>query len=260
MKSIDENGGFELDAVSADMRTLGETATKLLPTLFQFVAQTHEAVAASKKASDQMEVDEQSRAGDSQPIDGYQKLQCVTEAISSLACLAPSDFLHGLFKKLMHKLLEEIQSEAGDSEKVCSFLTLSQALVASEVLDESSISFLYRALRPLIRNDEHGSRVQKRAYKVLAEICERHHSFVVEPERLNELATLLTGTIMTAPISARYMRLKCMNTIVEGFDDESDSERMVRRRFLSNDRIGFFLAHNPDRNPYIRLRLKFYFV
>ena len=144
VNSIDENGGFELDTASADMRALGEVSTKLLPTLFQFVAETHETAAASNKASDDMEVDEQSTVDASQNIDGFQKLHSVTGAISSLARLAPREFLHGLFKKLMHKLLEEIQSEAGDSEKVCSFLTLSQALVASEVLDDSSISFPYQ--------------------------------------------------------------------------------------------------------------------
>jgi len=105
--------------------------------------------------------------------------------------------------------------------------------VASKVLDGSSIVFLYRALKPLIRNDEYGPRVQKRAYKVLAEICEQHHSFVAEPERLKELSALLTGTIMTSQISARSMRLKCMNLIVDGLDgDETSKEQLVSGWFF----------------------------
>jgi ribosomal RNA-processing protein 12 len=151
-------------------------------------------------------------------MDGFQKLQCVTEAISSLSRLAPEEFLRGLFKKLMHRLLEEIQSESGDKERICSLLTLSQALVASQVLDESSIAFLYRAVKPMIRNDEDGPRVQKRAYKVLTEICEKYHAFVADADRLQELAVLLSGTATTSQVSSRHMRLRCLSIIVDGLD------------------------------------------
>jgi ribosomal RNA-processing protein 12 len=161
-----------------------------------------------------------------------QQVRCIIDAISSLSRLAPQVFMHGLFKKLMHRLLEEIQSGNGDSERICSLLSLTQALVASEVLDDASISFLYRAIKPLIRNDEHGPRVQKRAYKLLAEICERHHSFVAEVGQLKELTDLLTGTIMTSQIAARHMRLKCMNIIVDGFN-ETNSDNLVRIRVRS---------------------------
>lgn len=228
VESIDENGGFELDQQKGDVTTLGTSSIVLLPVMFKFVSDAHVAMSSgsNSKAGVSMDSDESFVRMSDHPVDSFQKLQCVTEAISSLARLAPDEFLRGLFKKLMHRLLEEVQSEAGDSEKICSLLTLSQALVASEVLDESSISFLYRALKPLIRNDEGGPRVQKRAYKILAEICERHHAFVAEPERLQELSVLLTGTIMTSQISARYMRLKCLSIIVEGFD-ESNTVQLV---------------------------------
>lgn len=224
MKSLGENGGFELDNASGDVTALGAASVALLPVMFKFVSDTHAAVSSSKAES--MEVDKSFAKSSDYSMESFQKLQCVTEAISSLARLAPDDFLRGLFKKLMHRLLEEVQSESGDSERICSLLTLSQALVASEVLDESSISFLYRALKPLIRNDEDGPRVQKRAYKVLTEICERHHAFVSESDRLQELSMLLVGSIMTSQIAARYMRLTCLNIIVEGFDD-SNTEQLV---------------------------------
>jgi len=85
---------------------------------------------------------------------------------------------------------------------------------------------LYRVLKPIVANDELEARVQKRAYKVLAEICGRYHSFVSNPVRLKELTTLLSTTIMTSQVSARYMRLKCIASIAEGFD-ETGSEHMV---------------------------------
>jgi ribosomal RNA-processing protein 12 len=158
--------------------------------------------------------------------DKFQKLQNVSEAIASIARLAPSDFLQGMFKKVMQKLLEQVQMECGESERICSLLTLAQALVASEVLDEPSVSFLYRALKPLIKDGEQEPRVQKRAYKVLLQICDRYSTFVTSPERFTELCELLTATVSNAQISARYMRLKCMNSLVK--DREQSESGMVR--------------------------------
>jgi ribosomal RNA-processing protein 12 len=223
--SLEENGGYELDTLSGDVAVLGATSVSLLPILFKFVSDVHAAVSSNKV--DSMDIEEKSSNDSTNPIDSFQKLQCVTDAISSLARFAPDGFVKGLFKKVMQRLLEEVQSESGDSERICSLLTLSQALVASKVLDEASLSFLYRALKPLIKNDEHGPRVQKRAYKVLSEICECHHAFIAESERLHELSLLLTGTIMTSQVSARFMRLKCLNIIVDGFG-KSNQGQLVR--------------------------------
>lgn len=201
----------------ADQKTMQVAATKLLPVLFKLVSES-----ASNSPTNQMDVDDNSVA----PGASSQDVQCIIDAISALARLAPEQFLHNLFQKLMHRLLEEVQSESGDKEKICSLLNLSEGIVTSEVLNESSISFLYRAVKPLIRTDEYGARVQKRAYKVLSEICEHHHSFVTDLDRLKELAGLLSGTILTSQVSARYMRLKCLKVIIEGYD-ESHKEQLV---------------------------------
>jgi hypothetical protein len=213
-----ENGG--------DSDALNAAAVKLIPVMFKIVSASHQSPPSnkiSKKENAAMDMDDKPASNDA---DG-QQVQSITDAVASLAPLAPKAFLSGLFKKLMHRLLEEVQSENGDSEKICSLLSLARALVASEVLDEASVAFLYRAIKPLIRNDEHGQRVQKRSYKVLAEICQRHHSFVSEQDRLKELTDLLTGTIVTSQVAARHMRLKCMNIIVDGFK-ESGSADTVR--------------------------------
>jgi ribosomal RNA-processing protein 12 len=231
IKSAEENGSPELESLSDEVIVLGETARALLPILFKFVMDTHEAAASSNQnnpVTEGMDVEDiPTKTSTPNPIDSFQKLQGVSDAISSLARLAPDGFVKGLFKTLMQRLLEEVQSEKGDSERICALLTLSQALVASKVLDDSSISFLYRALKPLIRNDTDGARVQKRAYKVLNEICERHHTYVTDSERLYELSVLLTATIGTSQVSSRYMRLKCLTLIVDGFD-ESNKKQLVR--------------------------------
>lgn len=119
----------------------------------------------------------------------------------------------------MHKLLEQVQLGSKNTSQCCALLSLSQALVSAKVLDDESVSFLYRALKPIIRDDEHGSRVQKRGYKALAEMCECHHSFFMDIDRLRETLELLSSTIMSSQVAARYMRLRCMNALVDGFDD-----------------------------------------
>ena len=235
VKSFEKIRADEREAMFDERNALGDTAKLLLPILFKFVSDTHEAVSANKDKNNKndtasMDVDEkptEKASSTLNPNDRFQKLQCVSDAVSALARLAPDGYMKGLFKKLMQRLLDEVQSETCDNERICAYLTLSQALVASKVLDESSsISFLYRALKPLIANHTDGgsARVQKRAYKVLNEICQGYHNFVTSSERLNELSGLLTATIGTSQVSARYMRLKCLTIIVDGFDEANKSQ------------------------------------
>ena len=213
-----------LDGLSQQSVVVQEATTKLLPSLFKLVTNGNQASASV--GADAMDVDS---AKGTKSSAGVTQDRNVTEAIASLAKVAPSTFLQSLFKKLMHKLLEEIQGDPCDDEKVCSYLCLSQPLVASGALVESEISLLYRALKPLIRTDEHKVRVQKRAYKVLFEICQSYHAFVARAEVLTELVSLLTDTIATSQVSARHMRLKCMEIIVNGFTvNEAGAEQVVR--------------------------------
>ncbi|GKY91986.1 hypothetical protein MPSEU_000170200 [Mayamaea pseudoterrestris] len=202
------------DAITAVMQ---EASTKLLPALFKLVTTVHQSsMTQANKDDDKMDVD---GTRDKSPTSAASLDRNVMEAISALAKVTPKDFLQSLFKKLMHKLLEEIQSDPCDDDKICSYLCLSQALVASVALETTEVSLLYRALKPLIRTDEHKVRVQKRSYKVLFEICQCHHPFIAKADTLEELISLLTDSIATSQVSARHMRLKCMEIIVKGFDE-----------------------------------------
>jgi ribosomal RNA-processing protein 12 len=195
-------------------------AVQLLPTLFKLV---------TTQSSNYIKDDSAMEIDRTNTVLSANQAQSIAVAISAIANFSPKQFLQNLFKKLITRLMEEMQAESTDGEKICSLLSLSQALVAASVLDEVDISLLYRALKPLIRDDQHGARVQKRAYKVLAEICEKNHSFVAELSVLKELTNLLTSTIMTSQTAARYMRLKCMGIIVDGFD-EAGAEPVVSLR------------------------------
>jgi len=260
---------MEMDGVddkSGDLEALGDASVKLLPVFFRIVSSppsTQEKV----PPSDKMDVENESSLT-STARDHAAHIQSMSKAITSLVKFAPIPIVQNLFKKLMHRLLESIQSGSEDSERTCSLLNLSQALIASKVLDVENVAFFYRVLKPILKDDECGPRVQKRAYKVLAEICEQYHSWVAEPHRLKELTALLTDTVMTSQVSARYMRLKCIGTILEGFD-EAALEQLVRfvlidfqtaLGFLRSSLLSFTTAagdiQSVGRNPYVLERFE----
>lgn len=219
----------DADEVDPDRLAMSQAAVKLLPVLFKLVSEPDPAVSPSR-IQDAMQVDDDAASKDvakSTPAIAPEQLQCVIDAISALANVAPSDFVRSLFKKLMHRLVDSMQADAGESERLCALLSLSQGLINSRVLDDPEVLLLYRTLKPLIRNDSQGGRVQKRAYKVLAELCEHYHALFTDLERLRELIVLFSDTMLTSQVAARYMRLKCMNLLVEGFDG-SESEQLVR--------------------------------
>jgi ribosomal RNA-processing protein 12 len=213
------------DALPArlEVETLGKLSTKLLPALFKLVDSLHDT--SSPKAEDEMIIENVGSAAEKDAA----RVTAVTQAIASIARLTPKSQIQGLFTKIVQRMLQTSQV-SGDGmmlEKMCALLALSQALVASECLDDSSVSLLYRSVRPLIRTDETPPRIQKRAYKVLAEICKRYHSFVADPERLQEVLELLSSTSATSQVSARSMRLKCLNFVAEGFGNSLIQDRQV---------------------------------
>ena len=210
-----------------EKEVLSKGAEMLLPALFKNVERLH---AISTESNEEMDVENDEAASEPAPLQPTaDSTQRITQAIASLAGLAPTSFLQKLFKKLMKRLLEESQNENEVKDKLCSLLNLSQALVASEALDEASVMLLYRTMKPMIRSDEHGPKAQKLAYKVLAEICNCHHAFMTESSTMKELVDLLTGTALTSQVSARGMRLKCMSILVDGFEEGSlnDSVRII---------------------------------
>lgn len=219
-----------------DLEVLSNVSTKILPSLFKLVETLNES--QKTNSTDDMDTDDKS-SKEKQAIrqQNMQLVEAVTDTIGQLAQICPPEFLQNLFKKVVQRLLvatTEAADNTGDKAskdaqalRMCSLLGLGQALVASGSLDDNSISLLYRAVRPLVRSDEHDSRVQKRAYKVLAEICEKHKEFVTSEERLSEMTDLMVDSIVTCQVSARHMRLKCMTYIVQGFDSSNQAHMAV---------------------------------
>jgi ribosomal RNA-processing protein 12 len=210
--------GEEDSSARLDAETVRGLLERLLPSLFKLVDTLHTGTKGTPAG------DGESESG---AMDVSYRVHAVTEAIAAMARLSPAPLLNTLSSKLIQRLLEASQSEEDLSIKVCSLLTLAQALVMSETLEDSTISLLYRSLKPLIRTDETRPRVQKRAYKLLAEICSRNKTFVSDKTTLKELLELLTSTSGTSQTSARSARLKCLTCLVNAFDD-AEKQNEVR--------------------------------
>lgn len=223
-------------SATEDYEVLSSVSTKILPSLFKLVETLNQS--ADAKGSEAMEVELSSKEAQAKSQQSAQLVEAVTDAIGQLAQICPRDFLQNLFKKVVQRLLvatteatelsnDDKGARNANALRMASLLGLGQALVASGSLDDASLTLLYRAVRPLVRTDEHDSRVQKRAYKVLAEICERHKEFVTSDERLAEMTDLMVDSIVTCQVSARHMRIKCMTHIVEGFDSANQAHMAV---------------------------------
>lgn len=191
--------GEEGNHARIEAEIMGQFSLQTLPSLFKLVDSLHVIQSNESGQSSANEIES--------VVEKYAYgVSAVTKSISSMARIAPKDQIQRLFVKVVQKLLEASQSDDKNKVgKMCSLLALSQALVISECLDESSISLLYRSLKPIIRTDETPSRIQKRAYKVFSEICNTYHSFVADPERLKEVMELLSSSGATSLVSARFM-------------------------------------------------------
>ena len=210
-----------------DKKILSDCSTKILPSLFKLVETLNGVNVSNAKATKDMDSEDEEEEDKKNLSRESQRVMAVTDAIASLAPLAPEQFLKSLFKKVIQRLLAATQSEKDETDKMCTLLGLAQALIKSKSLNDECISLLYRSVKPLINSDEQGPRVQKRAYKVFAAICEHYTYFVTSPERVKEIIDLMVGATMVLQVSARHMRLKCINFIVAGFESNNETQMSI---------------------------------
>lgn len=211
--------GEEVAKIRREAELLEAMSEKLIPSLFKLVENIH---AKQKVDVQQMEVE----GSEENYADKSHKVRSLADAIASLSQLAPQHLIQRLFSKVVQRLLEASQADEDLSEQMCMLLTLSQALVVSESLEHTSISLLFRCLKPLIRSDETKPRVQKRAYKVLAEICQHRADFVQKSEQLDDTLQLLTSSLQTSQVSSLLMRIKCLTIIVDSLDNPNETEKV----------------------------------
>ena len=152
-----------------DYDVLSNVSTKILPSLFKLVENLIQNPTDNVSPDD---MDEDVPSSKNQQANNQQNMQfveSVTDAIGYLARVCPREFLHNLFKKVVQKLLtastevsDGMENKEENNLRMCSLLGLAKSLVASGSLDDASLSLLFRAIRPMVRTDEHDARVQKR--------------------------------------------------------------------------------------------------
>lgn len=189
-----------------DLQSFTECSEMLLLSLFRCV---HDLFDANASISTSTEYLSTTSIGGSQ-VSSH--IDVLTTTIASVAKLAPASCLRKLFARVVQSLLEASQTDFDSSLRMCSLLSLSHSLLISGGLDEKSILLLYRSLKPLIRTDETRPQVQKRAYKLLGELCSSK-AFVMSNDRLAELTELLTSTSHVSQIAARSSRLRCLQEL-----------------------------------------------
>ena len=232
LKTVVDSISENMAESQTELNILSETSTKILPSLFKIVEKLNNEKQKGNSApgkENMMETEDGQDKKKRQKEESLRNQQIVvlTETIGAYASICPSTFLQTLFKKIMQRLLMATQSEDDAPDKICTLLGLAQALIKSGVLDDGSISILYRAVRPLIRTDESSTSVQKKSYRVLAEICEKHKDFILTSERLGEMTELMVNSVFTCQTASRHMRLKCMTLILDGFKSDNKQQMEV---------------------------------
>ncbi|KAK9864417.1 hypothetical protein WJX84_009705 [Apatococcus fuscideae] len=94
------------------------------------------------------------------------------------------------------------------SERRCTFLDL--ALYLSSGLDASAIAILYKAIKPILQ--ERDQAVQKKAYKLLAHVCEQRQDFLAE--HFGDVVEVLVAGMPAALSAAKRHRLRCLQVSI----------------------------------------------
>ncbi len=227
-----------------EMMLMGSMSTRLLPLLFNLLEKN------SGRGNDT-----------STPVLG---------AVSALVSIAPPPFVSGLFKKLLHKLLEkkaaaaaELSSTSAVSQSVTSSMETSAALCSSgesrgeseknlvppplqlaytyldiiacmvHQLEPNCVMLCYRAIKPMIQDDQTPG-IQKRAYKILLELCQYHNELILsDPSDLQAFVDLLVGSLYNCHAKSRRVRLKCLSYMVQNLQPDNEEHKAVPKAIVS---------------------------
>ena len=135
--------------------------------------------------------------------------------VSAWTSVAPTSLVTVISKKLLQLLLQSttpnlsvgtIKADAG-----ASWMAITLAVVP--YLPAPMIHILYKTIRPLLSIDQSISS-QKRAYSVLEAVLTLHGDKLFSLEPREAILEVVNESLMSAHVSARNMRLRCILTIV----------------------------------------------
>ena len=196
---------FTVDVAEAQLVAVGKYARNFLPILFNlFIASPT------------------SRRGE------------LSHTIGAFAKVTDQQQLGGFFRTVLRKLVKvtaddpgapDALVEGGDDKTArrCTFMDLVFALVSG--LDDQGLEMVYKIAKPACLEKE--SVIQKRAYKLLNELCEALDGKWLEAHA-DEVEELLVSGVDSCLPSARRYRLKVIGRILPALqerDSEADAEQ-----------------------------------
>ena len=157
----------------------------------------------------------------------------LSHTIGAFAKVTDQAQLGGFFRTVLRKLVKvtaddpgapDALIEGGDDKTArrCTFMDLVFALVAG--LDEQGLEMIYKIAKPACLEKE--GVIQKRAYKLLNELCEAQDGKWLQ-SRATEVEELLVSGVDSCLPSARRYRLKVIGKILPALqerDAEADTE------------------------------------
>ena len=146
--------------------------------------------------------------------------------VAAIASISDKQTVQSFFVAIMKKLLQatvEVASTPAESDAMeidppkaeesptalrCVFMDLALSLVNG--LDDEALGVLFSTARPGLQDKD--AAVQKKAYKVLASICEANMNFVAG--KVEEFLETLVTSLSSVHSSARGHRLRCLHFLI----------------------------------------------
>ena len=150
------------------------------------------------------------------------RFQPVLQCICAWTSVSPQNVTTKLSKKILQSLLKS--STAGKSEAIDSGdnspALMAVILTMIPYLSDSMIILLYRTVKPLLSVHETVG-MQKRAYSVLSTLLAHHSTLVNGIDSRLHILGMITSSLLTCHVSARSIRMRCIESLLKGICDES---------------------------------------
>uniref|UniRef100_A0A7M4F4L8 Ribosomal RNA processing 12 homolog n=1 Tax=Crocodylus porosus TaxID=8502 RepID=A0A7M4F4L8_CROPO len=143
--------------------------------------------------------------------------RAVLDTVRTYLTVTEQQLVCGFLQKASEKL------SSPDSSEFTRLSILDLIVAMAPYADEPTLGTLYRTIQPSLQTKEHG--VQKKAYRVLEEVCAASHgpcqAFI--RSNLGELKTVLLDSLKSAASPAKRPRLKCLLHIVKQLTAEDEA-------------------------------------
>ena len=149
------------------------------------------------------------------------RFQPILQCISAWTSISPQNMITKLSKKLLQLLLTSsamdakagAQSNAGNSAAWMAVI-----LTMIPHLSNPMVVLLYRTIKPLLSVHESVG-MQKRAYSVLSVLLTHHSTLLNTIETRLQILEMITSSLLTCHVSARYVRMNCIESLLKGMSD-----------------------------------------